>query len=316
MAKTTNPAATSAGQKHRRCAEPIGDDHYLLPAAPVGHGPAERAQQNGWQRNGRPECAYSGGRTGAVEEHHRCGGEEQPIARNRHALGKNEPDEPPVPGSLHAVRLPFPRSLLRPRDINFRAEGASLLASRCWVADFLVDVRLRHMPETKDRVIGPLRELRAPLYEGLRTLQIAGDAIGSAETRVAIAALDNALVYLADEFVPTARAEEFTMFIAVDGVIGATGASAVMVAQHRSIAAMVGDLSQVINAARTDSDVEAYSRYLRPLLHGLYALIRAHLEAEDDAYLAVLDEHLSESQVGMLVDNITRIRTNAGAPVR
>ena len=172
------------------------------------------------------------------------------------------------------------------------------------------------MVETKDRVIAPLRELRAPLYEGLRTLQIAADAVRSAEPRVALASLDSALTYLADQFVPTARAEEFTMFIAVDGAIGATGASAVMVAQHRSIAAMVGDLTQVVEAARTDADVDAYSRYLLPLLHGLYALIRAHLEAEDDAYLALLDEHLSESQVGMVVDNITRIRAGSGAPAR
>jgi Hemerythrin HHE cation binding domain len=158
-----------------------------------------------------------------------------------------------------------------------------------------------------DRVVGPLREQRLPLYDGLRQLQQAAAAIGVAENVIALAALDAAVSYLSGTFVPTSKAEQFTLFIAVDGVIGAVGATHVMVAQHRSIEAMVKDLAKVVDAARTDGDVAAYVRYLQPLLFGLYALIRGHLEAEDDAYLGVLDEHLSESQVGMIVDNIGRI---------
>ncbi len=163
-----------------------------------------------------------------------------------------------------------------------------------------------------DRVVAPLRKLRQPLFDGLRQLQVAAGAVHGAEHRVALAALDSALGYLQDDFVPVAKAEEFTLFIAVDGVIGAVDATRVMKAQHASIVAMVTDLAQVTEAARKDSDVEAYARYLLPLLHGLYALMRAHLEAEDDAYVTLLDAHLSESQVGMIVDNIRRIATHGG----
>jgi len=158
-----------------------------------------------------------------------------------------------------------------------------------------------------DRVVGPLRDFRAPLHDGLRQLQVAAEAIAGAEPRVALSALDAAVDFLANSFMPIAKAEEYTFFIAVDGVIGAVGASQVMVAQHDSIAAMVRDLAQVVEAAHTDSDPAAYARYLVPLLHGLYALIRAHLEAEDDVYLTLLDDALSESQVEMIVKNIGRI---------
>jgi len=157
-----------------------------------------------------------------------------------------------------------------------------------------------------DRVVGPLREFREPLHEDLRKLQLAAEAVHEAETRVALSALDAAVTFL-QGFVQIAKAEEFTFFIAVDGVIGAPGASQVMIAQHDSIAAMVRDLRQVVDAANTAGDVAAYSRYLLPLLYGLYALMRAHLEAEDDVYLTLLDEALSESQVGMIVTNIGRI---------
>lgn len=162
-----------------------------------------------------------------------------------------------------------------------------------------------------DRVVGPLREFRLQKLEGLPQLHQAASAVQSAEYRLALASLDAAVAYLR-EYTSFIRAEEFTMFIAVDGALGVVDATRIMKAQHASITAMVNDLTQVVEAARTDSDVDAYARYLLPLLYGLYALIRAHSEAEDDAYLSVLDAVLSESQVGMITDNITRISTSGG----
>lgn len=162
-------------------------------------------------------------------------------------------------------------------------------------------------PSTTDRVIAPLRESRRPLYDGLRQVHVAAGAVDAAEQRVALAALAAALAYLQDELVPACRAEEATLFIAVEGALAAVYSTRVMKAQHASIGAMVADLAQVVGAARADGDVAAYRRYLLPLLYGLYALVRAHLEAEDDAYLSLLDEHLSESQVVMIVDNMRRM---------
>ena len=168
---------------------------------------------------------------------------------------------------------------------------------------------------TGDRVIAPLREARAPLYSGLRTLQVAAEAVTAGEpAAVALPALDAALAYLDSQLLAYSRAEEFTLFPAVDGVIGQRGASLVMEAQHRTLVVMAGDLRTVVAAAHDARDAAAYSRYLLPLLHGLYALARAHLEAEDEVYLTLLDEHLSESQVGVVVDNLQRIATNAPPP--
>ncbi|MBA4180644.1 MAG: hypothetical protein C0506_08665 [Anaerolinea sp.] len=158
-----------------------------------------------------------------------------------------------------------------------------------------------------DRVVGPLRHSRQPLTDGLRALQLAATAVDSAAPPAALAALDAAAAYLNATFLPAAAAEEFTLYIAVDGLYGAIDATGVMRVQHATIRAMAGDLDKVVTAARADTGPAAYREYLLPLLHGLYALIRAHLEAEDDVYLALLDDHVSESQVGVIVDNIERI---------
>lgn len=164
-----------------------------------------------------------------------------------------------------------------------------------------------------DRVIGPLRDFRTTLHEGLHRLPSAAEAVSSGDNASALPALDAALEYLQGTLLPHCRSEKFTLFPAVEGVVGSIGTTQVMVAQHESIAAMVADLASVVIAAR-DGEIARYSRYLLPLLYGLYAAARVHLESEDDVYLSLLDEHLSESQVGVLVENLGRVAGGNAAP--
>ncbi len=158
-----------------------------------------------------------------------------------------------------------------------------------------------------DRVVGPLREQRAALHEGLRQVQVAAVSVDSAESRMALGAIEAAGAFLRDVLIPYCQAEEFTLFPAIDGVLGAPGTCQALVAQHAALAAMSEDLDRVVEANRQDGVPDDYRRYLLPLLHGLYAVARAHLESEDDAYLTILDGSLSESQVVMIRDNIARI---------
>ena len=164
-----------------------------------------------------------------------------------------------------------------------------------------------------DRVVGPLRDARLPLFEGLRSFQRAAAAVHD-DAPDALPVIDEALEYLHGTFIPLSRAEEFTLYPAVDGVIGSVGATGIMVAQHGTIGEMVADLDRVVTAARPQSEVAAYAPYLLPLLYGLYAAVRMHLEAEDSVYLGLLDEFLSESQVGMIVDNLRRVSVGSAAP--
>ena len=78
---------------------------------------------------------------------------------------------------------------------------------------------------------------------------------------------------------------------------------------------------ETINLPQTDFPMKANLDRLELAMQkkwheiGLYALIRAHLEAEDDIYLSLLDQHLSESQVGVIVENLGRIARAAGDQV-
>ena len=158
-----------------------------------------------------------------------------------------------------------------------------------------------------DRVIGPYREWRESLRGGLPWLMKAAEAVGRGDEGEARVALAEALGFVEGTLLPASDAEEFTLFPTVEGVMGTLGSCDVLVHQHGEMRAMAGDLRRVVAAADEGGDVCGYARYLQPLLYGLYALARAHLDAEDAVLLPLLDEHLSESQVNVLLENSERI---------
>lgn len=148
----------------------------------------------------------------------------------------------------------------------------------------------------------PLRELRHSLHAGLNTLQVAATGIGTAERRFAFAAIDAALEYVRDQLLPACRAEEGTLFAAVDSLTGVRNSCHVMKSQHTTIIRMAGDLAQAVEAAKGGGDPAEFAQYLQPLLYGLYALARAHLEAEDEAYIGLVEAMLSGAQVEALAE--------------
>ncbi|MGE0598954.1 MAG: hemerythrin domain-containing protein [Dehalococcoidia bacterium] len=152
----------------------------------------------------------------------------------------------------------------------------------------------------------PLREARRAMHAGLNTLQVAATAVTTAESRFAMAALEAALQYLKETLLPGCRAEEITIFPAVSSITGVSNACHVMRAQHTTLMRMAGDLAQVADAARAAGDLAEYTKYLQPLLFGLYAFSRAHLESEDEAYLGLLEAVLSHHQAAALAGEFER----------
>jgi hemerythrin-like domain-containing protein len=153
----------------------------------------------------------------------------------------------------------------------------------------------------------PLRDLREQLHAGLSTLQVAASAVDTAESRMAMKALDAAMNYLQTEFLPMCRAEEAELFRKLDEIAGRPDSCRVMIAQHTSIIRMAGDLAQAIDAAKAANDIGSYAEYLHPLLYGLYALCRVHLESEDEAYLPTIASGMREPEVELMVQNMERI---------
>ena len=160
--------------------------------------------------------------------------------------------------------------------------------------------------ESEDRVVGGLRELREPLHDGLRKVQVAAGAVSEAEPRMAMAAVETAWQYLEGTFVPACFAEQATTLHAAETLLGKHRSLDILRMQHESLCSMTTDLGKVVAAMRSANAMGDYARYLLPLLHGLYAAIRVHIESEDDALLTLFDEHLSQAQADALCESFAR----------
>jgi hemerythrin-like domain-containing protein len=95
--------------------------------------------------------------------------------------------------------------------------------------------------------------------------------------------------------VPHAKAEEEALYPAVEKAMGAPGATRTMSRDHVEVVALTEELHAVREAAGTRAFSAEQVHELRRILYGLYALVKVHFAKEEEVYLPILDERLSEA---------------------
>ncbi len=106
--------------------------------------------------------------------------------------------------------------------------------------------------------------------------------------------------FLHTRLVPHMEAEEDVVYPLMESVMGARGATATMVADHREIHRRIDAVASLADMVGQgppdDSEVEA----LREHLYGLWAILRLHLEKEEQLLFPLLDERLSPTDARTL----------------
>jgi hypothetical protein len=157
--------------------------------------------------------------------------------------------------------------------------------------------------------IAALESARREVMSGVISLLSAGNAIAGGS---GASAARDACRYAEQVLVPYLGASQYTLYTAVNGVLGSPQATDVMCAQQRAIEAMVSDLGKVVAAAE-ERPIDELRQPLLALLYGLYAFARGHLESEEDVFLPLLQSYMSESQLDVLAENLGRL-TQQKAP--
>jgi iron-sulfur cluster repair protein YtfE (RIC family) len=142
-------------------------------------------------------------------------------------------------------------------------------------------------------VTDPLREEHAHLRPHLDELDAVADTLDS-WTDETPARLDAILDFLRGHLVPHARAEEDVLYPAVERAMGAPGATATMVADHREIVRRTDELA--VGAATGP----AAASTLRRQLYGLRAILDLHFDKEEEELLPVLDAQMTSEQADRL----------------
>jgi heavy metal translocating P-type ATPase len=94
---------------------------------------------------------------------------------------------------------------------------------------------------------------------------------------------------LTREVWPHERAEEYSLYPALNRVLGGTDPTAPMSRAHAEIAVQIARLGRLIDDIRDRDPDEADIADLRAILYGLHAILRLHTAQEDETYLSLGD---------------------------
>ena len=145
----------------------------------------------------------------------------------------------------------------------------------------------------------PLRDEHRELLPHVESLRAAADTVGARPLADVQRAVDAAYDFLSGHLIPHAKAEEAALYPVVGRVLGAREATATMSRDHVE----VGQLTEELGALRARlSGGEAEAGDLRRVLYGLYALVKVHFAKEEEVYLPMLDERLSEEEARQMFE--------------
>jgi iron-sulfur cluster repair protein YtfE (RIC family) len=156
----------------------------------------------------------------------------------------------------------------------------------------------------------PIRAEHRELMPHIEELSRTATWITTAPVPVIHERLTEVLEFLGGHLIPHAMAEEETLYPAVQGCMGAPGATDTMARDHKEVMRLFEELAMVRDDL-ADPPTEAERDRMAALLHGLYAIVALHFAKEEEIYLPILDRELSPEQAAMLferMDHATRAR--------
>lgn len=153
-------------------------------------------------------------------------------------------------------------------------------------------------------VTDPLRVEHRELLAAIDDLKAVADAIGYSDATDVHDLVEHAHQFLVHHLLPHAHAEEVALYPMVGRVLGAARATATMSRDHVEILKLTARLGALLQGPLELDDVAA--REMRALLYGLHAIVRLHVTKEDEVYLPLLDERLTQPEANRMFDAMAR----------
>jgi iron-sulfur cluster repair protein YtfE (RIC family) len=138
----------------------------------------------------------------------------------------------------------------------------------------------------------PLRDEHRELLPHLESVKDAAEAVGNVPQEEVRKRVDAALEFLRGHLLVHAQAEEAVLYPEVGKAMGSPRATATMMVDHQMIAHGTGEIAEA--ASHLPSATPEQLQQLRMSLYAVYAVTRVHFVKEEQVYLPLLDETLTE----------------------
>jgi hypothetical protein len=127
--------------------------------------------------------------------------------------------------------------------------------------------------------------------------------VGTAECAPVPALLEEEYGFIVGELVPHMRAVEQTLYDRLEALMNRRHSMAPMRQDHQAIAGLVEELGRFRGQADGCHWSATDEQVLRRALYRLHSILKVHL-AEEELYLGVLDQHLTDEEKDLLARGI------------
>jgi len=142
------------------------------------------------------------------------------------------------------------------------------------------------------RITEPIRIEHRELLPKIEALRQAANAIGTIPDSELSSLIKSNVHFLRHHLVPHAEAEDKVLYPAIATIMGASDATKTMSHDHIAIVQLTDRLESLQGTADHNA--------LRDTLYGLYHLVKVHFDKEEEIYLPLLDDNLTEDQAEKL----------------
>jgi Hemerythrin HHE cation binding domain len=157
----------------------------------------------------------------------------------------------------------------------------------------------------------PLRDEHAELLPHVEALRIAADAIGESSATELAAKVREAEEFLTGHLIPHAKAEDDALYPIIDTLLGAPGATRTMSLDHVEVGRQTRLLGEMKAKMASGVLTRPQENELRMVLYGLYVLVELHFHKEEEAYLPLLDQRLTQGDATRMFEAMEAAATKA-----
>ncbi len=161
----------------------------------------------------------------------------------------------------------------------------------------------------------PLRDEHKELFPHIESLKLAGMAVHGTLNQASLDLIDEAYSFLATHLLPHAHAEEAALYPVVQKVMGSPHATATMSRDHVEVERLTQELALLRDQVSATEIGMKQANELKRVLYGLYTLVKVHFAKEEEVYLPLLDENLTQEEAVEMFEAMEKAAGDAKATV-
>jgi iron-sulfur cluster repair protein YtfE (RIC family) len=160
-------------------------------------------------------------------------------------------------------------------------------------------------------VTQPLRDEHKMLLPHVDQIAEVADWIGEAPVAAVRQKIEEICDFLLHHLIPHAQAEDEVLYPLIDSLMGTGSATATMSREHEEIHQLVEELCALRSEIFGTYLPPSLAKGLRRVMYGLYALVKVHFVKEEEVYLPLLEQELTEEEGTRLFATMERAAEDA-----